>query len=61
VAPAFSGLGVALAEPDTQFRLFGKPEIIGKRRMGVALALGETIEQAREKARRAAAAVSVVD
>ncbi|AXQ27395.1 formate-dependent phosphoribosylglycinamide formyltransferase [Solimonas sp. K1W22B-7] len=58
-APAFSGVAAALVEPDTQFRLFGKPEIAGKRRMGVALALGETIEEARAKARRAVAAVSV--
>ena len=56
-APAFSGLDAALKEPDVQLRLFGKPEIVGKRRMGVALALGDSIEQARDKARRAAAAV----
>src|SRR5579885_1454646 len=56
-APAFAGLERALAEPDTALRLFGKPEIAGHRRMGVALALGDSIEQAREKARRAAAAV----
>ena len=59
VAPRFSGLDVALAEPDTQLRLFGKPEIAGRRRMGVALALGGTIELAREKARRVAAAVKL--
>jgi len=47
----------ALEEPDTQLRLFGKPEVRGKRRMGVTLARGESIEQARDKARRAAAAV----
>lgn len=55
----FSGLENALAEPDTQLRLFGKPEIAGRRRMGVALARGETIEDAIEKAKRAAAAVQV--
>jgi len=60
VAPGFEGLNAALAEPDTQFRLFGKPEIAGKRRMGVALALGASIEEARAKARRSAAAVRVV-
>ena len=60
IAPVFAGIDAALAEPDTQLRLFGKPEIVGKRRMGVALALGTTIEQAREKARRAAAAIKVV-
>jgi phosphoribosylglycinamide formyltransferase 2 len=51
------GVERALVEPDTQLRLFGKPEVRGRRRMGVTLALGETIERAREKARRAAAAV----
>jgi len=57
-APAFSIDG-ALAEPDTQLRLFGKPEIVGKRRMGVALALGKDIETARAKAKKVAAAVKV--
>ena len=41
----------ALLEPDTALRLFGKPEVRGHRRMGVSLALGATIEQARAKAR----------
>ena len=58
-APAFSGLERALREPDTQLRLFGKPEIVGHRRMGVALALDRTIRAARAKARRVAAAVKV--
>ncbi|MGQ0700375.1 MAG: formate-dependent phosphoribosylglycinamide formyltransferase [Panacagrimonas sp.] len=58
-APAFSGAADALAEPDTMLRLFGKPAIVGKRRMGVALALGESCEDARAKARRAAAAIKV--
>jgi len=56
---SFGNLEHALAEPDTQLRLFGKPEVAGKRRMGVALALGETIDVAREKARRVAAGVKV--
>jgi phosphoribosylglycinamide formyltransferase 2 len=47
----------ALEEPDTQLRLFGKPAVRGRRRMGVTLALGDSIEQARDKARRAAAAI----
>lgn len=55
----FSGLENALAQPGTQLRLFGKPELKGRRRMGVALAGGETIEQARNQARAAAAAVKV--
>jgi len=49
----------ALAEPDTQLRLFGKPQVKGKRRMGVAIARDETLEAAREKAKRAAASVEV--
>ena len=59
--PAFAGAAEALREPDTMLRLFGKPEIVGHRRMGVALALGDSIEEARAKARRAAAAVKLVD
>lgn len=59
-APVYSGLAQALVEADTQFRLFGKPEVKGRRRMGVALALGDSIDQAREKARRACAAVTAV-
>jgi len=58
IAPKFDGIAEALAAPDTQLRLFGKPEIVGKRRMGLALALGASIEEARAKARNAAAAVS---
>jgi phosphoribosylglycinamide formyltransferase 2 len=56
-AVRFRGLGEALSEPDTQIRLFGKPDVRGRRRMGVALALGESVEQARAKARAAASAV----
>lgn len=56
-APVFTGSAQALAEPDTQLRLFGKPEIVGKRRMGVALALADTVEEARAKARGAGSAV----
>jgi len=58
-APSFEGVDAALAEPDTQVRLFGKPEVRGHRRMGVALALAPTIEEARAKAARAAAAIKV--
>ena len=50
----FSGVELALAEKDTQLRLFGKPEVQGERRMGVCLAQGSTIEEARQKATRAA-------
>ena len=56
---AFGNLGEALKEPDTHLRLFGKPKVAGKRRMGVALARGADIEAAREKARNASVAVDV--
>ncbi len=57
--PAFDNLDAALALPDTQLRLFGKPEVRGERRMGVALALGEDVDEARRKARVVAARVEV--
>ena len=56
---SFGNLNEALAQPDTQLRLFGKPEVKGKRRMGVAIARGQSIDEARQKALRAAAAVEV--
>ena len=55
----FGNLNAALAAPDTQLRLFGKPHVKGKRRMGVAIARAETIDAARAKARAAAEAVEV--
>lgn len=55
----FSGVDQALAEPDTALRLFGKPEVRGRRRMGVGLALGASLEEARAKARGVAHAVQV--
>jgi len=57
-AVRFSGLEAALAEPDTQLRLFGKPEVQGERRMGVALAIGTDIAAARAKAAAAAAKIN---
>lgn len=56
---SYGGLENALAQPDTQIRLFGKPNVAGKRRMGVALARDADIEKAREKARNAIAAIEV--
>jgi phosphoribosylglycinamide formyltransferase 2 len=56
----FGNLQEALGEPDTSLLLFGKPEVQGRRRMGVALALGETVEQAVEKACRVSDAVKVM-
>lgn len=47
---AFSGLAQALQQPDTELRLFGKPAVAGERRMGVALAQADTVEDARSKA-----------
>ncbi len=55
----FHGADSALAEGDTQLRLFGKPEVQGHRRMGVALARGSSIEDARAKAMRAVQAIRV--
>ena len=49
----------ALSEPDTQLRLFGKPEVIGKRRLGVALAQAESVDAAVTKAKNAANSISV--
>ncbi|MCB9777148.1 MAG: formate-dependent phosphoribosylglycinamide formyltransferase [Alphaproteobacteria bacterium] len=58
-APAFSGLSAALSDPDVQLRLFGKPELHGHRRLGVALAIADDVDAARDLANVAAAAVSV--
>ena len=55
----FSNLEAALAAPDTHLRLFGKPEMHGRRRMGVVACRAESIAAARETARRSAASVSV--
>jgi phosphoribosylglycinamide formyltransferase 2 len=53
----FASLEEALEEPDTALRLFGKPEVRGKRRMGVALARAASVELARAAATRAASAI----
>jgi phosphoribosylglycinamide formyltransferase 2 len=55
----FGNLHQALVATNTQLRLFGKPEVHGERRMGVGLALGENIAQAREKALGVAQAVEI--
>ncbi|MDY6923821.1 MAG: formate-dependent phosphoribosylglycinamide formyltransferase [Pseudomonadota bacterium] len=57
---AFEGVAEALAVPTADLRLFGKPESYQRRRMGVATARGETVEQARERAREAASKVRPV-
>ena len=56
---SFSGLNLALAHADTDLRLFGKPEGFKRRRMGVATARAESIEQARELAQQVADQVNV--
>ena len=56
---SFSGLNFALAQPNTDLRLFGKPEGFRRRRMGVATARAETVDQARELAQNTANLVSV--
>jgi len=54
---AFSGLAEALAVPRSDLRLFGKPESFKKRRMGVAVANGVDVAEARERAKLAASRV----
>lgn len=55
----FHGVAEALVQPDTALRLFGKPEVKGQRRMGVGLARGASIEEARAKACAVVAAIRV--
>ena len=56
---SFSNLENALSIANTQLRLFGKPEVSGVRRMGVALALGDSIDEARDLANQCASAVTI--
>ncbi len=55
----FSGLGLALQEPGTQLRLFGKPDIEGRRRLGVALARAASTDAAVAKAVSSASKVEI--
>jgi phosphoribosylglycinamide formyltransferase 2 len=57
---AFDGVAEALAAPTTELRLFGKPESFVRRRMGVALARGDGVDQARARARDAASKIKPV-
>lgn len=57
---AFEGVAEALAVPDTDIRLFGKPESFTKRRMGVVVATGADTDEARRRAKAAAAKVRPV-
>ncbi len=56
-AMKFPGVAEALAVPETDIRLFGKPESFAKRRMGVVVATADSVDQARERAKTAAAKV----
>ncbi|MEO8893685.1 MAG: ATP-grasp domain-containing protein, partial [Coleofasciculaceae cyanobacterium] len=57
----FEGVAEALSEVDVDVRLFGKPDSRPFRRMGVALAKGEDIQEAREKANTAASKIRIVE
>jgi len=57
VGVVFDGVDAALRVPDTELRLFGKPESFKTRRMGVALAFADDVELARRRAKQAAACV----
>lgn len=56
----YQGMAKALAPADTQLRLFGKPDIDGRRRLGVALARDTTVESAIEKAKTVASHIKVL-
>jgi phosphoribosylglycinamide formyltransferase 2 len=55
----FANLENVLSEPDTQMRIFGKPEVKGHRRMAVLLARGKDISEAREKTGRSYAKLQI--
>ncbi len=57
---AFEGVDEALLVPESDVRLFGKPESFVRRRMGVAIANADTVEEARSRARLAASRVRPV-
>jgi len=56
----FEGVDEALSVPESDLRLFGKPESFTRRRMGVALATGKDVEEARQRAKLAAGKVRPV-
>jgi phosphoribosylglycinamide formyltransferase 2 len=59
--PAYEGVEKALKIPGTHVRLFGKPMSPGHRRMGVTVATGKNVAEARKKAKKTASLVRVVD
>ncbi|MDW6016733.1 formate-dependent phosphoribosylglycinamide formyltransferase [Vibrio plantisponsor] len=56
----FDGIGEALSVPQSQIRLFGKPDIDGRRRLGVALARGKDTTEAVDKALECVKAVKII-
>jgi phosphoribosylglycinamide formyltransferase 2 len=58
--PRYQGIERALQVPTSKLRLFGKPKCYKNRRMGVALALGDSIETARDRATACAAEVQIL-
>ena len=59
--PQYEGVDEALKEPGTWVRIFGKPEVVKHRRMAVALAIGDTVEEARTKANAAAKKIRIAE
>lgn len=57
--PVFAGVAAALSVPTAQVRLFGKPRVVGRRRVAVALARGADVTQARERAREVAGSLKI--
>lgn len=57
--PRFEGLEKALAIPESQVRLFGKPNCEGHRRLAVAIASADTVEEARRRAKAMAASIEI--
>ena len=57
IGVVYDGLEQALAVPESEVRLFGKPESFTRRRMGVALATGKDTDEARQRAKLAASRV----
>jgi phosphoribosylglycinamide formyltransferase 2 len=58
-APRYLNIDKALKIPGVQIRLFGKPSSYEKRRMGVVLAIGNNVEEAKEKAREASSMILI--
>lgn len=59
--PTYEGVDEALKEAGTSVRIFGKPEVIKHRRVAVALAIADTVDEARAKAKRSASKIKVLE